>query len=356
MKLFLIHICLPGMLILALPLAGMILAGNSWAGYLAFPPKPVVISHAPFSPLVFTITALFILSVLYPFVKKALDFESPGRKRLNYPFPGWGTGASAGLVLFWILAWTRRDWFSPFQAHTFFPLWFCLILVINGMVYKRQGTCPLENLKFFVLFPVSALFWWTFEYLNRFVGNWSYTGSQYAAFQYFLLATLSFSTVLPAVESVRAYLLSFDLFKRGFRKGLPLKSLDSPAIGLCLLVLSGSVLIFLGIFPDLLFPFVWISPLGMILGFLILGGRTHVLTPVRSGDFTPVVAYGLAALVCGGFWEMFNMYSLARWEYSVPFVQAFHLFEMPLLGYAGYLPFGLECGVIIHIILEKNET
>jgi hypothetical protein len=30
----------------------------------------------------------------------------------------------------------------------------------------------------------------------------------------------------------------------------------------------------------------------------------------------------------------------------VPFVQRFHIFEMPILGYAGYLPFGLECMVV----------
>ena len=40
---------------------------------------------------------------------------------------------------------------------------------------------------------------------------------------------------------------------------------------------------------------------------------------------------------------MWNFASLARWEYAVPWVQRFHLFEMPALGYAGYLPFGLEC-------------
>ena len=49
---------------------------------------------------------------------------------------------------------------------------------------------------------------------------------------------------------------------------------------------------------------------------------------------------------CGGCWEMWNYYSLARWEYSISFVHKFQIFEMPLLGYAGYLPFGLECTVI----------
>ena len=40
---------------------------------------------------------------------------------------------------------------------------------------------------------------------------------------------------------------------------------------------------------------------------------------------------------------MWNGHSLAKWVYAVPYVDAFHVFEMPLLGYAGYLPFGLAC-------------
>jgi hypothetical protein len=43
---------------------------------------------------------------------------------------------------------------------------------------------------------------------------------------------------------------------------------------------------------------------------------------------------------------MWNYFSLAKWEYSIPFVHRYQIFEMPLLGYAGYLPFGLECAVI----------
>ena len=57
-------------------------------------------------------------------------------------------------------------------------------------------------------------------------------------------------------------------------------------------------------------------------------------------------ALSLGALVCGLFWEMWNFYSAAKWVYTVPYVFRYLLFEMPLLGYGGYLPFGLECAVI----------
>jgi hypothetical protein len=41
---------------------------------------------------------------------------------------------------------------------------------------------------------------------------------------------------------------------------------------------------------------------------------------------------------------------LAHWEYAIPFVERFYLFEMPLLGYAGYLPFGLACLAIAALL------
>ena len=71
---------------------------------------------------------------------------------------------------------------------------------------------------------------------------------------------------------------------------------------------------------------------------------------LKHGDYRLIWLPAMAALVCGFFWEMWNVKSLAHWEYSVPFVQRFHLFEMPILGYAGYLPFGLECMVVSRML------
>jgi hypothetical protein len=39
---------------------------------------------------------------------------------------------------------------------------------------------------------------------------------------------------------------------------------------------------------------------------------------------------------------MWNVHSMPKWVYDVPFVGNPKLFEMPILGYGGYLPFALE--------------
>jgi hypothetical protein len=53
---------------------------------------------------------------------------------------------------------------------------------------------------------------------------------------------------------------------------------------------------------------------------------------------------------------MWNYYSLAKWIYTVPFVGRFFIFEMPILGFAGYLPFGLECLAIGSLLGWKTVS
>jgi hypothetical protein len=71
-----------------------------------------------------------------------------------------------------------------------------------------------------------------------------------------------------------------------------------------------------------------------------------IIHQMGSGDWSVAAASIQAALICGLLWEMWNFFSLAKWQYSIPYVHRFLVFEMPILGYAGYLPFGLECTVV----------
>jgi len=118
------------------------------------------------------------------------------------------------------------------------------------------------------------------------------------------------------------------------------------AAAMAVLLLDAAGLLAIGVWPDYLFPLLWVSPLLIVIGLQTVMQERHFLSQVADGDWSGAVAAALAALVCGGLWEMWNYFSLAKWEYSIPFVQRFQIFEMPLLGYAGYLPFGLECLVI----------
>src|SRR5260370_17149783 len=54
--------------------------------------------------------------------------------------------------------------------------------------------------EFVLLFVASSPVWWMFEMINHRTANWEYLGSNHlATFEYYLLCTISFSTVMPAV-------------------------------------------------------------------------------------------------------------------------------------------------------------
>jgi hypothetical protein len=243
---------------------------------------------------------------------------------------------------------------SGFQAHTFTPLWIAFILLVNAFTVRRTGRCLMlsRTRPFLLLFPVSAGFWWSFEYLNRFVGNWRYVGgAEFGAVEYFLFATLPFATVLPAVLSTRELLLSFPGLDGAFREWRPLSPGRPGSAGLAALLLSCAGLFAVGIVPDVAFPLVWVAPPTLLISLAALRGEPHTLSGIAAGDWRAFVASSLAALLCGFFWEMWNSESLAKWVYAIPYVDAFHLFEMPLLGYAGYLPFGLTCAATGDLLL-----
>jgi len=204
----------------------------------------------------------------------------------------------------------------------------------------------LDRPRFFLfLFLPSAVFWWFFEYLNGFVHSWYYLGiAHLSSTQYFILASLPFSTVLPAV--IGTYELLDTPRMRARAEALLTSRLPSPRrVAIAMLVLAGAGLALIGVLPDYLFPLVWISPALIFAAIYVLRDRTFpsVMPPVLRRQ---IVLLPLAALICGCFWEMWNFYSLAKWKYEIPLVGGFHIFEMPLLGYLGYLPFGWECGLI----------
>jgi len=351
---FIIKLAFLAAMLLGLPMLGILVMGHPVSRYLEFPPAFRYVSHAPFSRIAFAAYAGFIVAVVAPFtiqwVRRAGGKRSGRAIFCSFPWWGW-LGIAAGATT-WSLAWTRFSWFSALQPHTFTPLWLSYIVVINALTHRKTGHCLMcDRTGFFsLLFPASAGFWWFFEYLNRFVQNWYYSGSQYGPWIYFFLATLSFSTVLPAVASTREWVLTSDRLNHAFAGAWPLMISRPRGTAWMILMVSGGGLAGIGIAPDLLFPLLWVSPLLIIVSLQVLLQEPHIFGSLPTGDWRPVVSAAISALICGFFWEMWNYYSLARWEYAVPLVHRFRIFEMPVLGYAGYLPFGLACAVVTEML------
>ena len=256
---------------------------------------------------------------------------------LSWPRQGW-----LGLLLLlvcWPLNWTMPGMRT---AYLFFPLWLGYILIIDALVVMRKGTSlwTRSRRQFVLLFVASAPVWWLFELINQRTANWEYVGSDtLTQFEYYLLCSISFSTVMPAVFETAELARSWRWFQR-FATGPRLRPTFAVNAGL---LLGGLAMLgFIFLWPKYCYPFVWTSVLLILEPLNYWLGREHFLERLEHGDWRSVVALSLGALICGFFWEMWNFYSNPKWVYHTPGAQFLHIFEMPLLGYGGYIPFGLE--------------
>jgi len=270
-----------------------------------------------------------------------------------FPFHGW-----IGLIfvtLFWPLNWflagNRTIW-------GFFPLWLGYCLVVDALVYRRKGNSLLTRrpAAWAGLFFVSAPVWWLFELLNLRTQNWFYLGTEgLSTIQYALFSTLSFSTVMPAVFGTAELVSTWKPIK---------KLVSGPVIAKTLAFLNGLLtagvlmLAAMLLWPQLFFPFLWVSLCFIIEPLNVKLGNRSLLADLFRGDWRTFLCLALGALICGFFWEMWNFYSFPKWIYRIPYADRWHIFEMPLAGYLGYIPFALELFSLYHLLtmpLRKNK-
>jgi hypothetical protein len=214
---------------------------------------------------------------------------------------------------------------------------------------RRTGTSLLtrSRLRYLGLFAASVPAWWLFELINQRTRNWVYLSDPIGDVEYAVLASLSFSTVIPAVFGTAELVASFRWVRR-LRSGPRIAGSRGVTTGF--LAAGLMMLVLLILWPRYFFPCVWLSvyfilePVNRWLGHRTLFESTAVR------DWRPVVSLWLGSLICGFFWELWNFYSYPKWTYHVPFVDALRVFEMPLLGYGGYLPFALELYALYHLL------
>lgn len=265
----------------------------------------------------------------------------------RWPIHGW-----VGLALvavFWALNWSL----SGLRTHwAFFPLWLGYCLTVDALVVWRKGNSMATRSPggYALLFLISTPGWWLFELLNVRTQNWEYIGSEhFTDLQYFLLCSLSFSTVMPAVLGTAELVSSFSWLRR-LKRGPVIRATGNTA--LVMFGVGGLMLALLLTWPLYFFPFLWLSVYFLLEPVNIWLGHRSLLHYTARGDWRPVLALAVGCLICGFFWEMWNIFSHPRWIYHVPFVGFFHIFEMPLLGYLGYIPFSWELFALYHFVVQ----
>lgn len=252
------------------------------------------------------------------------------------PVYGW-----VGLVVMatmWALNWGLEG----MRSHVIFlPLWTGYALFMDGLAVRSGRPSIVRRWKLFlILYLLSIPSWWLFELLNERVNYWQYQPEDYfQPLQYFLWSSYCFSTVVPAVFTTGNFVAGLNWFQRHH---VHIKTGRTSGGRLVYLSLGIAMLAFTFLWPQYGMAFLWMSLFFILDPVNYALGKPSILRQTKTGDWRAVLVLFTATLICGFFWEMWNYYAYPRWIYTFPFLNGLKVFEMPLAGYLGYLPFGLE--------------
>ena len=331
-------------------------------GFGIFPPQVVIPQPPPFwLPYFLLMLGAVTLISLFLLFPRLFGFKpvTPAPAPVPGKWPWWFWVGSVVTAFFLWLMFAQYTVFGSLVYYAFSPLWWGFILVLDGWVYHRTGGSSLlasRPLTLAISAAVSVFGWLYFEYADYFVlGNWYYPNGFMPELSHatiVLLFLVAYTTVWPVIFEWYTLLASFPR--------LVARYADGPKLALPggLLMLGGLALIAAMVFfPRPLFWVVWIGPMAVIVGQML---RLNIWTPfsaMAQGNWSPAVLVALASMCNGFVWEFWN-YGSAHpsnvpptnpnyWIYDIPYVNVIHIFsEMPLLGYFGYLPFGILVWVV----------
>jgi hypothetical protein len=352
-------------LFLLLPFWGSYIKwGGVPPGFGLFPAQQVH-PEPEFNPTYFMIACGFAALILIFFIfPRLFGFKKAATKKretANVGFPSWFWPSFVVLALSWIIMWVPLDIFDPLTKYTFVPLWWGFILAMDGWVYKRNNGKSLMSVKpntITLLAVVSCIGWFVFEYLNYFVmENWYYPNNEiFTNFGNITWFLLSFTTVLPIVFEIYLLLKSFPKLTAYYSKGPKIKFSRPMLILILALGLASSFL--MGLFPFYLFWLLWVSIIpALAIPMIFAKWWTPFDSISKEGNWSQIMLIAIATLITGFFWEFWNYGSEVfhgfaptnpnYWIYSIPFLDKYRPFsQMPILGYFGYLFFGVVCWVV----------
>jgi hypothetical protein len=345
-----------------IPLAGEYIhsSGVIPADYFSFRPREVP-EKAPFDLTIFLVIAvlgaigisIYLVPKWYGFKKPPENNQPPKKAKVKLPAWFWIgliMWASTGLVL-----WTKAAKPKLLIDFAVIPLFWGLAMMIDGIVYKRNGGSSIINDRPKTMLGIGMASiggWLLFEYLNFFVRyNWYYPANELTRTSaFFLYAILGSAGLLPMTIEVYALLRSFKGLRERYSYGPKLRFTRS--LKYVLLIASLLSLFPVPFLPDQLFFVIWIAPLIIIVVALDMLGQWTPFRPIaEKGDWAPFALICMAQFIVGICTECMNYFSGTHdplvtnnpdyWVYSIPYVNAYHIFEMPALGLLGYVPFGI---------------
>ena len=241
-------------------------------------------------------------------------------------------------------------------VHTWFYCfaWWSYILIADNLLLKLRGRSLLTGRRreFWAMLPLSVFIWLLFEACNFVIHNWAYDDLPVEIWQRWPGYALSFATVLPGIfitsDLVELLFGSPSLPAASECETLPEKPPSRP---LRFFVVFGLILTIAPfVWPRYFFAAVWLGPIFLLDPLLEKFGIKSLSMSIYAKDRRRVWSLMLGGTACGLMWEFWNYWAGSKWIYTVPFFEKWKLFEMPVLGFLGFLPFALECWILYHLL------
>jgi len=277
--------------------------------------------------------------------------------RSNRRFGAHGYFGVSIMLLSQILMFAKLEpvysWFTPIQ-------WTGYVLFLDALRLKLRGESYLLHRprEFLLMLLVSDLCWFMFEGYNLHLQNWYYTNLPENMAVRVFGYMWAFATVTPGVVLTSEALDDLGAFRgatvrpRRISKTL-VRTLMGVGVVFCLvpLMVPRNVAIFL-------FAPVWVGFVLLVDPINYRRGMPSLLGELEKGSAQKLLSLFLAGLICGVLWEFWNYWAGRKWIYSVPYFSRPKVFEMPLYGFLGFLPFAAECYVIwqLALLLKASVT
>jgi len=228
-------------------------------------------------------------------------------------------------------------WMTPIS-------WTGYILFIDALIYKLKGESYImsRRVEFAFMLPWSVLCWLVFELYNLHLHNWRYVGMTQDLGIRSLGFIWSFATIFPGIletAELIGILRPFDSIR------IPPLKLGRAVRRTHFIfgaIFLGSPLLLPTRIAGLLFALVWVGFVLLLEPYNESRGGESLYPDLREGNPTKLLNLFAAGLVCGFLWEFWNYWAISKWQYTVPLSVGPKLFEMPLVGYLGFLPFAVE--------------
>jgi hypothetical protein len=176
--------------------------------------------------------------------------------------------------------------------------------------------------------------------------NWYYVNVIEISYLRWLGYSISFATVLPGIFETFELLETTALLKKWLVKPRRFSRATHKAI-----VITGIISLILPVlYPRYCFPLVWCAFVLLLDPINYRWKAPSLLTCWENGNLRKPVLLMASGLICGVFWEFWNYWAATKWIYTVPFFEAFKVFEMTSAGFLGFIPFALECYVMVTCI------